>query len=36
MGSYKEIQLIDDNAKNNKLVIPGMIKDFERIPTQIM
>ena len=32
MGSYKEIHLIDDNAKNNKLVIPGMIKDFERIP----
>ena len=32
MGSYKEIHLIDGNAKNNKLVIPGMIKDFERIP----
>ena len=32
MGSYKEIQLIDENGKNNKLIIPGMIKDIERVP----
>ena len=32
MGSYKEIQLIDKNGKNNKLIIPGMIKDIERVP----
>ncbi len=32
IGSYKEIHLIDNSSKNKKLVIPGMIKDIEKIP----
>ena len=33
LGGYKEIHLIDKQGESKKLVIPGRVNDFERIPS---
>ena len=33
LGGYKEIHLINKGGENKKLVVPGRVNDFERIPS---
>ena len=33
LGGYKEIHLINKGGENKKLIVPGRVNDFERIPS---
>mgnify|MGYP001159485137 FL=1 len=33
LGGYKEIHLINKDGENKKLIVPGRVNDFERIPS---